>query len=105
MFLSLELIKQHLNIDPDFTEDDSYLEGLGKVAEEVVQKHIDDKLIDLCELDEDGRVDYSSLPSPLVHAMLLFIGNMYQSRESVAFAHSQEIPLSYSYLLALYKHY
>jgi len=37
--------------------------------------------------------------------MLLFIGNMYLSRESVTFGNAVEIPLSYNYLLDLYKDY
>lgn len=105
MYITLEEIKKHLNIDDYFTDDDAYLNSLIQVAAEVVERHIDDKLIDLCELDENGEVDLKSLPSPLIHAMKLFIGNMYANRESIAFAQSYELPLSYNYLLSLYKNY
>ena len=99
MFITLDIIKKHLNIDDYYTDDDNYLIGLEHVAEKVVEKHIDKKLSVLCDTNGD-------LPTPLVHAMLLFIGNLYQSRESVAFNSSpSEIPLSYSYLLDLYKNY
>ena len=99
MFIELNRIKKHLNIDSYYTDDDDYLTYLEGVAETVVEKHIDNKLSEL--LDTNG-----DLPTPLVHAMLLFIGNLYQSRESVAFNSSPiEIPLSYSYLLDLYKNY
>lgn len=99
MFITLDTIKRHLNIDDYFTDDDNYLIELEDVAEKVVEKHIDKKLSVLCD-------DNGDLPSPLLHAMLLFIGNLYQSRESVAFNSSPlEIPLSYSYLLDLYKNY
>lgn len=98
MFITLDRIKKHLNIDSYYTDDDSYLTYLEGVAETVVEKHIDNKL---SELQTNGE-----LPTPLVHAMLLFIGNLYQSRESVAFNSSPiEIPLSFSYLLDLYKNY
>ena len=98
-YLQLYQIKKHLNIDEDFHLDDEYLVDLSIVAEQVVQKHIDNNLDELCA-ENDGE-----LPSPLMHAMLLLIGNFYANRESVAFASSSEIPLSYSYLLDLYKNY
>lgn len=99
MFIQLYQIKKHLNIDEEFHQDDEYLVDLSIVAEQVVQKHIDNNLKELCA-ENNG-----DLPSPLLHAMLLFIGNMYANRESVAFASSSEIPLSYNYLLDLYKNY
>lgn len=98
MFLTLDLIKKHLNIDEYFTDDDNYLIGLADVAEKVIEKHIDRNLSDMA--DEEGH-----LPSPLYHAMLLLVGNMYQSREAVSFTNAIELPLSYNYLLSLYKNY
>lgn len=105
MYISLADIKQHLNIDAAFTEDDSYLTSLIGVAETVVEKHIGCNLADLCDLDGSGEVDESTLPSPLIHAMKLFVGNMYANRESIAFAQSYKVPDSYDYLLSLYQHY
>lgn len=98
-YLKLRDIKKHLNIDDYFTDDDLYIEALSNVAEKVVEKHID--------LGLDIVADYNGgeLPPPLIHAMLLFIGNMYANRESVAFASASEIPLSYQYILDLYKCY
>lgn len=98
MFLKLEDIKKHLNIDSTFTDDDAYIIQLAEVAELAVQKHIDNKLDEIVE--EDG-----ALPAPLLHAMLLFIGNMYANRESVAYTSVVEVPKSYDYLLSLYKNY
>ena len=99
MYLKLYQIKKHLNIDEDFTEDDEYLVDLANVVEFVVAKHIDDNL------EELAKSNGGELPPPLLHAMLLLLGNYYANRESVAFAGSSEIPLSYSYLLDLYKNY
>lgn len=98
MYLTLDIIKKHLNVDEYFTEDDNYLISLAQVAEQVVEKHIDSNLSEVA--DEEGH-----LPAPLLQAMLLFIGNMYQSREAVTFSSASELPLSYSYLLSLYKNY
>lgn len=98
MYLTLNQIKKHLNIDSTFTADDTYLMNLASVAENTVQKHIDNELSEL----ED---DYGQLPMPLLQAMLLMIGTLYAKRESIAFASAVEVPLSYEYLLSLYKNY
>lgn len=98
MFLTLDIVKKHLNIDCCFKEDDEYLTHLIVVAERAVEKHIDCDFSTL--VDEEGMI-----PSPLLHAMLLLIGNFYQSRESIAFASTSELPLSYQYLLDMYTDY
>lgn len=98
MYLSLSRIKKHLNLDSDFIQDDDYLLMLEDVAEKTVERHID---CSLTELQADG----GELPTPLLQAMLLFIGDMYSNRESVAFSSATEIPFSYEYLLSLYKDY
>lgn len=97
--IPLELIKAHLNIESRFHEDDTLLQTYAKAAEEVVQQHIDEELSSL--RDGDGN-----LPSPLQQAVLLLVGDFYQSRESVAFNSAPvELPLSFNYLLSLYKNY
>ena len=97
MYITLDTIKKHLNIDSGFTEDDVYLTMLSDVAVEVIEKHIDK---DISDLLVDGE-----LPNPILQAALLYIGNMYANRESVSFASAQEIPFAYDYLLSLYKDY
>lgn len=100
MYVSLELAKQHLNIEQSYTGDDTYIEHLIEVAEKTVEKHIDYRLEDY--ITDDG----DELPKPLQHAILLFVGDMYMSRESNAYGISvSEIPFSYDYLLSLYKDY
>ena len=47
MFLKLNDLKKHLNVDADFTEDDEYIMSLAEVAEQIVQKHIDTRLTDI----------------------------------------------------------
>lgn len=99
MTLTLQQIKQHLNIDSGFTADDAYLTALSGVAEAAVSKHIGVNLTDIAN-DNGGAI-----PAPLSHAMLLLVGNYYANRESVAFASAQALPLSYNYLIDLYKDY
>lgn len=97
MYLSLEQVKQHLLINNDFIEDDAYLEQLIQVAGDAISKHLD---IALEELNAGG-----TLPPAITQAMLLMIGNFYANRESVSFGAATEIPLSYRYLIGLYKNY
>lgn len=98
MYIQLYQVKKHLNIDEDFHDDDEYLMSLVEVAEKVVERNIDTNLKKL----EDGD---GFIPSPLIQAMLLLIGNFYANRESVAFASSSEVPQSYNYLIDLYRNY
>ena len=95
--IPIELIKKHLNIDNTFIDDDDYLMLLADVAEKTVEKHIDKPINEL--------TDNGVIPSPIIQAMLLQIGNMYQSRESVAFTNAVELPNAYDYILDLYKDY
>lgn len=100
MYITVEDIKKHLNIDDDFKGDDEYLAYLITVAEDAVSIHIDRNLSEVA--DENG----GELPAVLIHAMKLFIGDMYQSRESTSFNGSPaEIPFSYTYLTSLYRRY
>lgn len=98
-YLKLPEIKKHLNLDEWFVSDDEYLISLGDTSEQMVDEHINNCLSDIVN-DNDGE-----LPSPLRHAMLLLIGNLYQNREGVAFASASEIPFSYKYLLFPYRDY
>lgn len=97
MYISLDKCKKHLNIDPDFKEDDNYIMSLVEVAEEIVQRHIGYRF-------EDILVD-GQLPMALQHAMLLLIGQFYANRESVTFGSASELPLSYNYILQLFENY
>ena len=99
MFLEIDRIKKHLNIDDYYKDDDNYLVYLYEVAEKVVEKHTDTSLKQIAE--ENG----GELPPPILHAMLLFIGDMYKSRESISFGSATSIPVSYDYILSLYKNY
>lgn len=95
MLIELERIKQHLNLDMEYTEYDEYLVYLEGVAEELVQKHID-RSFDTFE---------GGVPKPLLQAMLLMIGNFFDNRESVAYSNALEIPTSLTYILSLYRDY
>lgn len=99
MYITLEQIKKHLNIDSYFNDDDEYLATLYEVALNTVEKHIDEKIENIvCCNDGD-------IPAPLKHAMLLLIAHLYNSREAVTYTSATEVPVAYNYLLDLYKNY
>lgn len=99
MYTTLEMIKKHLNVDSDFHDDDAYIQYLYEVAEATVQVH-------LCVALEDIEDENGKIPVPVVHAMLLFVGDMYNSREGNAYGVSvQAVPFGYDYLISLYKNY
>lgn len=97
--LSITTIKQHLNIDSTYTADDNYLQQLNRVAEAVVEKHINKSMYDL-RMENKGE-----LPVAIEQAILLLIGNYYNNREAVSYTSANELPLSYNYILDLYKCY
>lgn len=100
MYLTIEQAKKHLNLEAEFIEDDSYITSLIQVAEAAVELHINQKLVDIAAIN--GEV----LPLPLLHAMLLMVGNLYANRESVSMnGKASEIPFNYRYLLDFYKNY
>jgi uncharacterized phage protein (predicted DNA packaging) len=96
--VTLELAKQHLNLEADYVDDDTYIQALIEVAEQAVEVHVNEKLEDIA--DEEGNI-----PKPLLQAMLLMIGNLYQNREMVAPMKVTALPYNYEYLINLYKNY
>lgn len=98
MYIELDYAKKHLNIEPDFTEDDEYILGLIDMAEQAVRVHVNEDFAVLAE--QNG----GCLPAPLLQAMLLMIGNMYHNREPVT-SKGIELPYNYRYLIDLYRNY
>lgn len=100
-YLTLPQIKKHLNIDDYYEGDDTYLTSLGDVCEQIVAEHLQRPLSEL--------VVNGDLPTPIIQAMLLFLGTLYMSREHVAFGQAYQIPIScsntFDYLLHPYINY
>ena len=97
MYVTLKQAKKHLNIDETFTEDDGYIIALIKVAEGAVEANLGKPFKDYLENGE--------LPAPIIHSILLMVGNLYTSRESVVYTSANRAPYSLEYLLGLYKLY
>lgn len=99
MYTTLAMLKRHLNVDKDFSEDDEYILYLYEVAEAAVQ-------VNLCVALEDLEDEHGKLPAPVVHAIMLLVGEMYNNREINAYGVSVT-PTSHNfdYLLDLYHNY
>lgn len=97
MYIDLDYAKKHLNIEPSFVDDDEYILGLIDMAEKAVRVHVNEDFDTLAE--KNG----GCFPTPLLQAMLLMIGNMYQNREPLG--NRAELPLSYTYLIRLYQNW
>lgn len=93
-FVTLEMIKTHLNIEPDYHGEDSYLLHLREVAFLVVQNHI---CSDLATLNGNKKA--------IGHALLLLIGTYYLQRESIGTSSMKECPHTLQYILDQYKNY
>jgi hypothetical protein len=96
--ITLDQAKKHLNLEPDFVEDDEYILGLISMAEQAVRVHVNEDFDTLAE--KNG----GCLPAPLSQAMLLMIGNMYQNREPLG-TRNAALPFNYQYLINLYQNY
>lgn len=92
MEITIDEIKQHLNIERDYHGEDSYLQSLIDAAKVVVQKHICNSI--------DGK---SEGQLPLAHAVKLLVGTWYMNRESLS--NLNKANHSYEYILSLYKNY
>lgn len=96
--ITLDQAKKHLNLEPDFVEDDEYILGLISMAEQAVRVHVNE------DFDTLAEANGGCLPSPLSQAMLLMIGNMYQNREPLG-TRNAALPFNYAYLIDLYRNY
>nr|DAJ82052.1 MAG TPA: head tail connector [Caudoviricetes sp.] len=93
MEITIDELKQHLNIEKDWNGDNQYLQSLLNTAQLVVQKHICDSI--------DSKTSEEQLP--LAHAVKLLVGTWYMNRESLS--NLQRGNHSYEYILSLYKNY
>lgn len=98
MYIQLDLAKKHLNIEEDFREDDEYILSLIEVAEAAVRVHINEDFASIAE--RNG----GCLPPPILQAMMLMIGNLYQNREIIG-SKIHELPYNYQYLIDLFRNY
>lgn len=95
-YITVEDVKRHLYID--FEADDKIIADYIDASQEVIEKYLNVKLCDL--------VVNERLPYPVLQAIKIMTGNLYNNRESVAFnAVPYKIPFSFEYLIQPYKNY
>lgn len=99
MYITLELAKKHLNIEPSYTEDDEYIISIIEVATASVELHINQPISNLRN-NSTGEI-----PSVIIQGILLMVGNLYENRGINSFANPVKLPFNYDYLLAFYKNY
>ena len=94
-YVSLDEMKQHLNVD--FDHDDDYITGLIEPVQLAVQSYLNRPLTEFVLAGKiDGRI---------WHAIRILVSNFYANRESVAFAQSYNIPGHIELLLQPLKKY
>lgn len=94
--VDLELFKAHVMAD-DFAADDPYLRHLLEAAEEYVEKNI-------CRpIDEVRFFNGGTVPSDLIHAIMLIAGHWYNQREAVGSQQMSEVPYTLQALLKPYR--
>jgi hypothetical protein len=98
MYVMVDELEKHCNIDDASDADVTYLTSLIDTATISVENTIEQKLSGL----EDAN---GNIPSPLKHAILLVAANLYANREPVAFGVPQAIPYTLRYLVQPYINY
>ena len=95
-YITLAELKQHLKVEVN--ADDTYLTTLIGVAEAAIGNELGKPL----SYYEDGN---GAIPAPLMQAIMIQAGDLYNNRESVAFATPSEVPRTLACLLNPYKKY
>ena len=94
-YVTLEELKQHLNID--FDTDNTYITELIEPVQLAIESYLNAPLNDFVK---DGKIDRR-----IWHAIRILIANYYANRESVTFATPQVIPGHVELLLQPLKKY
>lgn len=95
-FLSLDDIKQQARIEPDFTDEDTYLTLLGKAAERKLLKDIQRTYAEVVEMEGEW-------PDDLTMAALLLTSHWYKHREPVENMSISVVPYTYEALYMPYR--
>lgn len=98
MYITLEEIKNHLNINSDFHDDDVLLLDMVSAAENLVQKSINRNLSTLENTEGD-------IPSPLKLCIKQLVATYYADRESVNPTVMTAVPHSFEFIIDRYMDY
>lgn len=101
--LDLDLVKNHLNVDKYFSDDDQYIMTLIDVSKETILAYIDQPDDILSKFYDKSHDEF--IATPLQQAQLLLIGHYYANREAVSFGVPSKLPIGFDFLLQPYKNY
>ena len=73
-WLTLPKIKAQLRIEPDFHDEDEWLEDAGETAEDAILEVLNRSYEDLYEV-------YGRIPAPVRQASLMLVASLYKDRE------------------------
>lgn len=104
--LELDMMKQQVRLEPDFTDDDALLQRYANAATRYVENHTGRKLfITDSDAAASGDTDALVLNDDIKTAMMLLVGHWYASREAVTAGATSELPLGVDALISPYRHY
>lgn len=105
MLLSPEEIKAQLRLDEDYTDEDNFLELLGRAVQARTENYLNRRLYGaddggVPEEDPDGLI----LSDDIRMGMLLLVTHFYENRSTVTEVEKTELPLSFNWLVGPYRH-
>lgn len=100
MFISIDKVRCHLNIDECYHEDDEYIVHLICAAEDATAKRLNVK-----SLSKIINPDTGYLPESVNHSILLLVGNWYANREAVSNLNVNKLPYGFEFLADLNKNF
>ncbi|WP_145482770.1 MULTISPECIES: head-tail connector protein [Yersinia] len=104
--LELDQVKHHCNIEPEFTEDDDWLEARIKASKRFVENYTRRMLFDQASDEGYSEEDGLLYGEDIETAMLLLIGHWYTNREATVIGvTSKQLEFTIDSLLQPYRIY
>ena len=94
MICKVDELKQNLNIEPDYKDDDEYLLMLLEVAEDAV--------LNYCDLTIEEYNQLSN-PTPLKYAIIIIASQYFENRTAISFSSANKIPYSMEFLISPFR--
>jgi hypothetical protein len=115
MFTQIQLLKRQLNIEANYTDEDSYLQTLLDVSEQAVINYcnafvsgttgttlnLSGSTHNITMVGYTGK--HTDVAMPVTQATYLIAANLYVNRSPVSFGQPYELPLNFRWLLDPYK--
>ena len=105
--LELDFIKQHVRLEPDFSEDDQLLETYSNAARRAIEGRTGRTLYETTDaIPADGDEHALIIDDDITTAMLLLIAHWYETREAVVVGTiTSTVPMAVGALVDHYTHF